>query len=302
MFLLPFEHLLIQLARMARMDRFLSGPPLHRHFFVPWPNRSKWLPAKLKQALKAGIIYKIDASSASPAASSVSGSSENAATTEELEVYLCKGYRYGTKDMVALLDAVEPPLQDAQSGSHDGFSFSASDDNDSGCLKTGEGYTRLVFLIEKVPLDATIADKEDEERWSSPSQETQLDPQQQKQVSETSRLLHARNYPWLRFVDLVICSSAEFDGDGGRKSLEVVLGEGLTMLTCAVRDWYIDEESRPELVVKGVNLEQARLCIEFASPLAGRLYSPSRVRSDAAPCLLPARFRISSKSTRSSAA
>jgi hypothetical protein len=160
MSLLPPEHRLIQL---ARMDRFLSGPPLHRHFFVPWPNRSKWLPAKLKQTLKAGITYKIDASSASPDVSSVSGSSENAATMGELEVYLCKGYRYGTKDVVALLDAVEPPLQDAQSGSHDGLSFSASHNNDSGYLRTGEGYTRLIFLIEKVPLDATIADKEDEE-------------------------------------------------------------------------------------------------------------------------------------------
>ncbi|KAJ9095658.1 hypothetical protein QFC21_005530 [Naganishia friedmannii] len=231
-------------------------------------HRSRWIPTKLAQTLKAGITYKIDATSASPA-SSVSGSSGNAATPEELEIYLCRGYKYGTRDVVALLDAIEPPSQDARQGDDGSPASSLSDvnndNNDKECIKAREGFTRLVFLVDKTALHAAaVADEEEEGRWSSPTRETQLDQPVSASATATS-VLRVRNYPWLRYIDLVICSAAEFNGDGDEKVLEVVLKEGLTALTSAVSDWYFDQEARPELVVKGVNLEQAKLCVEFVS-------------------------------------
>ncbi|KAJ9114688.1 hypothetical protein QFC22_005564 [Naganishia vaughanmartiniae] len=264
----------LQTAKGGNDIKFLSGPPLHRHFFVPWSNRSKWIPLKLAKSLKAGITYMIDASSASPASSTCGSSSvfENAATTEELEIYLCAGYRFGTDDVVALLDAVEPPSQDTEQGDYAGLSSSFvgekggerdDDDDDKRCVRAGDGYTRLVFFIDKVSFDtdaAAVADDEEERRWSSPTQEAHSDQQ-----AVATSILQGRNYPWLRYVDLVVCSSADFNEDGDAKALKVMLEEGLTVLTSAVRDWYFDEEARPELVVKGVNVGQARLSVQFVS-------------------------------------
>ncbi|KAJ9090719.1 hypothetical protein QFC19_009461, partial [Naganishia cerealis] len=207
----------LQVAKGGSLIEFLSGPPLHRHFFVPWVNRSKWIPSKLAKTLKAAITYKIDASGIllpDP--------------TDELEIYLCGTYRFGTHDVVALLDVIEPPLQDTQ---------------DDISLKEGGCYTRLVFFIDKAHDEPT--------RWYT--------TETGQQAARESLL--SRDYPWLRYVDLVICDAERFDGE----ALEVVVREGLTVLTTAVQEWFKDEESRPELAVKGVNLELAIVCIKVFS-------------------------------------
>lgn len=192
---------------------------MHRHFSVAWTNRKNWIPKGLVDTLKAAITYKIDASAA------VTDTLNN-----ELEVYLCGKYRFGTNDVVELLDAIEPPLQDAI----DGVSACSA----SGC------HTRLVLL-----LDTTYDDPV--RRYSKQSGQ-----------SSARTALATRSYPWLRQVDLVFCDIDEFDVH--RVAVAVV--EGLTMLAPAVRAWWGgDNETRPELVVKGIDAESARRCAELVS-------------------------------------
>lgn len=182
-------------------------------------NRKKWIPQGLIDTLKAAVTYKIDASAAIPDK-----------LNNELEVYLCGKYRFVTNDVVDLLDAIEPPLQDVN-------------EDISTCSETGF-HTRLVLL-----LDTTY---DDPIRWYS------------KQSGQTSarQTLETRTYPWLRQIDLVFCDADEFDVD--RVAVAVV--EGLTMLGPAVRAWCEgDNEVRPELVVKGIDAESARRCAELVS-------------------------------------
>lgn len=197
---------------------------MHRHFSVVWMNRKNWIPQGLVDTLKAAITYKIDASAAIPDK-----------LINELEVYLCGKYRFGTNDVVELLDAIEPPLQDVN-------------EDISTCSETGF-HTRLVLL-----LDTTY---DDPIRWYS----------QQSGQSSARQALETRSYPWLRQVDLVFCDADEFDVD----RVAVAAVEGLEMLGPAVRAWWEgDDEIRPELVVKGIDVETARRCAELVSRMSIR--------------------------------
>lgn len=190
---------------------------MHRHFFVAWEIRKYWIPHGLVDTLKAAVTYKIDASTASDE------------IIDELEVFLCGKYRFGTYDVVELLDAIEPPLQDKDepSSSH-----------------SSTFYTRLVFL-----LDTT---RHNPLQWSSP----------QSNTAAAQRLLEKRSYPWLRSVDLILCAPDEFDAG----HVAVAMTEGLTMLVPAVRAWWAgDRDARPELVVKGLDVETARTCANVVS-------------------------------------
>lgn len=194
---------------------------MHRHFSVAWINRRNWIPKGLVDTLKAAITYKIDASAA------ITDSLNN-----ELEIYLCGKYRFGTVDVVELLDAIEPPLQDVHeelsAGTENGF------------------HTRLVVL-----LDTTY---DDPVRWYS----------KQSGQASARKALATRTYPWLRQVDLVFCNLDEFNLD--RVAVAVV--EGLTVLAPAVRAWWRgDDEVRPELVIKGIDAESASRCAELVSRL-----------------------------------
>jgi hypothetical protein len=188
---------------------------MHRHFFVAWENRKNWIPKGLVDTLKAAVTYKIDVSSSS-----------SAKPNDELEVFLCGKYEFGTDDVVKLLDAIEPPMQDASEPME---------------LSDKTFHTRLVVLLDMT--------HDDPIRWTA-------------EQNQQSTLLESRTLPWLRYIDLVICIPEEFDTE----HLAVVVTEGLRMIKPAVRAWWSgDDDARPELVVKGINVEMARTCAELVS-------------------------------------
>lgn len=172
--------------------------------------------------MKAAITYAIDSSAAVPVK-----------LHNQLEVYLCGKYSFGTSDVVDLLDAIAPPIQDMDQD------VSAAGSSDDGF------YTRLVVLLDTA--------HDDPIRWYS----------KQSGQQAARKTLETRTYPWLRQVDLVFCAPDEFDLD--RVAVGVV--EGLTMLAPAIHAWWAgDDDVRPELVVKGIDTEAARRCAELVSP------------------------------------
>jgi hypothetical protein len=126
------------------------------------------------------------------------------------------------------LDAIEPPMQDASEPME---------------LSDKTFHTRLVVLLDMT--------HDDPIRWTA-------------EQNQQPTLLESRTYPWLRYIDLVICTPEEFDAE----HLTMVVTEGLRMIKPAVRAWWAgDDEARPELVVKGINVEIARTCAELVSIL-----------------------------------
>ncbi|GHJ84854.1 hypothetical protein NliqN6_1256 [Naganishia liquefaciens] len=202
----------LQSSKGAPHIDFLFGPPMHRHFYIAWENRKHWIPKGLVGTLKAAATFPIDASAVS------------SEIVNELEVFLCGNYRFGTDDAIKLLDAIEPPLQDRVDPASESLTF----------------HTRLVFFVDSMHVH--------ELRW----------PGLQKNTV-ARRHLELRTYPWLRCIDLVLCTLDALDA----AHVQVVVTELLTMLLPAVRAWCAgDKEARPELVVKGLNVEAARTCTE----------------------------------------